>query len=114
MVSEQKIVTYLSAGEIDVIITDEKQFERYASLGYFTNLANELPTEIYSYFSDSFYLATSETDGIPYAAGIYLTDSPVYTETGTIIEKPVVGIVANSKNTENACSFIKYLFKLDK
>lgn len=112
MASEQKFTTYLFANTIDVVITDEAQFSTYAKAGYFTNLADELPTDVYSKLSDSFYLANESESNQMKAFGIYLDKSQVYKKTGTIIEKPVIGIVAGSKQKENAVTFIEYLFQL--
>lgn len=110
MASEQKLTTYLYAKDVDVIITDEAQFAKYADQGYFDNLSDHLPTDLYSDLSDSFYLANEVEGNSINAYGIYLDKSKVYQETGSIIEKPVIGIVANSKNKEYGVEFIRYLF----
>lgn len=110
MVSEQKLATYLAANEIDVIITDEAQFGQYAKLGYFDNLADRLPTNLYSDFSDSFFLSTDPESNSINAYGIYLDQSVVYEQAGSVLEKPIIGIIVNSKHKTAAVDFIRYLF----
>ncbi len=112
MASEQKLTTYVFSNDVDVIITDEAQFKRFARMGYFENLSNQLPTNLYSDFADSFFLA-DDPDGTSYNAyGIYLDDSTVYENLGSILEEPVIGIVANSNRKKNSVDFIRYLFQL--
>lgn len=110
MASEQKLTTYIYAKDVDIIITDEKQFTNYANQGYFDNLSDHLPTDLYSDLSDSFYLANDAEGNSINAYGIFLDKSMVYQETGSIIEKPVIGIITNSKNKGHSVDFIRYLF----
>lgn len=110
--AEQKIATYIYAGQIDVIITDEALFERYASIGYFMDLADCLPTNLYEYFMDSFYMAKQEDDIKEEAYGIRLDDCEFYQNLGTSLKHPVIGVIASSKNVENSVDFIKYLYEI--
>ena len=109
MASEQKLMVYTSANDIDVIITDEEQFKHYQSQGFFDDLSENLPEDLYSKLGDSFYLVNDTKDDSINAYGIYLDGSKVYKETGSVIEKPVIGILANSENKEYGVKFIRYL-----
>lgn len=109
MASEQKLMVYTSAQDIDVIITDEEQFKHYQSQGFFDDLSEHLPTDLYSKLGDSFYLVNDVKDDSINAYGIYLDRSKVYKEAGSVIEKPVIGILANSENKEYSVEFIQYL-----
>lgn len=112
MASEQKLTTYVFSNEVDIIITDEAQFKKFARMGYFENLSNQLPTDLYTDLTDSFLLA-DDPDGSSYNAyGIYLRDDSLYDNLGSIIEEPVVGIVANSNRKSYGVDFIRYLFEL--
>lgn len=112
MASEQRFVTYLSATQIDVIITDETRFKKYVDMGYMESLSDRLPTDLYSDLSDSFYIASTEDDTTEKAYGIYLEESTAYKDLGSVIQKPVIGIVLNSKYKDNSVEFIKYLFDM--
>lgn len=107
--SEQKLSTYIFAKQIDVIIANEEFFANYARFGYFADLADLLPTNLYSYLSDSFYISDTDENKDLNAYGIYLTDNKKYKELDSILEKPVLGIVVNSKYRNNAVDFIEYL-----
>ena len=111
MGSEQKLAVYINAKDVDVIITDEEHFAQYQNQGFFDNLSEHLPTDLYSDLSNSFYLANDTEDNSVNAYGIYLDKSKVYKETGSIMEKPVIGIVTNSGNKEYSVEFIRYLFE---
>lgn len=111
--SEEKLMAYISVNQIDVIIADESDFKRYAELGYFVDLSDQLPTQLYSKLSDKLYFATAEEDTTEEAYGVYLSDSEKYRELGSVIEHPVMGIIANSKYKNNSISFLKYMLDLN-
>jgi hypothetical protein len=112
MASQQKLMTYLYAGEIDVLIAPESSFAQYAAIGYFSKLSDELPTDLFTALSDSYYNTTTEDDTSSSAYGIYLDGAKIYDKSGELIDRPVLGIVVNSKNKENAIELVRYLFNL--
>ncbi|HEX3077417.1 MAG TPA: hypothetical protein VHQ24_11195 [Lachnospiraceae bacterium] len=108
--SQQKIMTYVAAKQLDVIIADEDYFKRLCNAGYFCDLAEQLPADMYSYLSDSYFISTTDESTEQNTYGIYLDKSAVYKSTGSVLDKPILGIVANSPNKDYAQSFIKFLF----
>ncbi|MGB8453947.1 MAG: hypothetical protein WCD89_16675 [Anaerocolumna sp.] len=113
MSSQQKLGTYFFAGQIDVIIAPESVIASYAHLGNLSKLSDELPTDLCSTLADSFYYSDTEEDTASSAYGIYLNGTKIFDKSGELIDKPVLGIVVNSKYKQNAVEFIKYLFDLD-
>lgn len=111
--SIQKLQTYVYVNQIDVIIADESVFKDYAKYGYFDNLTELLPTDLYSKFTNNLYMGSTDDDKEEKAYGIYLTDNNMLRDLGIVSEKPVLGIVANSKYKENSYSFLRYIFHLD-
>ncbi len=111
--SQQKLGTYFYAGQIDVIIAPESAFANYAHLGNFSKLSDELPTYLCTTLADSFYYSETEDSTASSAYGVYLDGAKIYDKKGELIDKPVLGIVANSKYKQNAVEFIKFLFDLD-
>lgn len=107
----EKLSTFLMAKQIDIIIADEETFAKYANLGYFCKLSDQLPTQLFSKLSDHFYLSSTEEDANNSAYGIYLETSSLYGEDYTFYKRPVLGIVVNSEFKENSISFIEYLFE---
>jgi hypothetical protein len=120
MTSLQKLTTYVYAKDIDVIITDEAYFKNLTEQGYFISLTELLPTDIYTELVDKYYTGaiveeddqgeTSTGSEEPY--GIHLDDSTVYKNSGSTMTRPVIGVVSNSPNKDNAIKFIKYLLEL--
>lgn len=116
LANEQKLSTYIFAGEIDIIIAPEADMTNYAKFGTLIKITDQLPTNMVTKFAQNFFYGAVEEDGVmgptsPY--GIYLDDTVVYDNSGKLIEKPVLGIVANSEHDETAIDFINYLFQLD-
>lgn len=111
--SEQKLATYVYTNTLDIIIADEKTFKRYADNGYLIDLTDQLPTELYSYFSNSFFMekAQEDTEENPY--GIYIDNCNFYKNLGSVISKPVIGIIGSSPNKENSIELLKYLYDLN-
>ncbi len=113
LASQQKLVAYIYAGEIDVIIAPESVFSNYTYLGNFSKLTEQLPTDLCTALTDSFYHSATEDDPASSAYGIYLDGAKIYDNNGELIDKPVLGIVANSKYKHNAAEFVRFLFSLD-
>lgn len=120
--SIQKISTYVAAKGLDVIITDETCLNSLIEEGYFISLSDLLPADMYTELADKYYTGSIvETDfegnvvstGPQEPYGIYLDDSKIYTNSGTTIEKPVLGVISNSPNKENTIELIRYLLELE-
>ncbi|BCN29710.1 hypothetical protein [Anaeromicropila herbilytica] len=110
--AREKLQTYVYANQIDVVIADESDFKAYANAEYFDNLADRLPTDLYSKLTDKLYFTNTEDDKSEKAYGIYLTDNQVIRDLGILAKKPVLGIVSNSKYKDNSISFLKYINNL--
>lgn len=108
---QQVLATHIAANEVDVIIAPESEFANYVTYGYFAKLSDELPTDIYSSLTDSFYISSTEEDSTKNAYGIYLTDSNLFKDLKYNGDPYVLGIVANYPHEENTVEFINYLFK---
>lgn len=108
MASEQKMVAYAFSGELDIIIAQEDVFERYAKQGYFINLAEALPSNLYSQFNDTFYMTRAEddTEDIPY--GISIAGYERFENLESYIQNPIIGIMANTKHKSNAVDTIQW------
>lgn len=116
--SIQKMSAQAYSGMLDIVIADEEEFHYFARQGYFMDLAEALPTNLYSHLSDYIYLdqmEREEGDSIEYgeklAYGIYLKDFARFAEMETGMENPVFGIVANTEKRKNAVKTLKYLTK---
>lgn len=106
-----KIDSLLYTKQIDIIITDAKQFNKYASSGYFVNLMDYLPTDLYTDFSNSYYYSSVKDSKEFNPYGIHLTNCEKYENLGTTLDDPILGIVANSNFKDNSAEFIRYLYQ---
>ncbi len=106
----QKLAAYIFAGDIDIIVANEEQFEVYATQDYFSNLQEILPADLYDLVEDSLVYYTSENDGKTLPVGIRLGDSKVYASMNNYQESPLLGIMGNSDYIENAVAAVRYFF----
>lgn len=106
----QRLAAYIFAGDVDIIVADEEQFEVYAVQDYFLNLQEVLPADLYELVKDSIVYYTSENDGRSLPVGIRLGKSPVYASMNNYQEDPLLGIMGNSDYVENAVAAIRYFF----
>ncbi len=113
--SAQKFTAHAFVGDIDIIIAREGLIEAYAEY-YLRPLSDQLPADLYEELSEVYcYVSPIDEEGNrgeekPY--GIYIGD---YTETSPYYgEKVVLAIVGNSKRTDNAEAFVRYLLGREK
>lgn len=114
MGSIQKLQTYMYSGEIDVVIAPESVFQSYARSGYLSKLTDVLPTELLTSFSDSIFNSPTDDNPVAGAYGVYLDKATLFKDISNDADKPVLGILVNSKHQDNGAAFIKYLFDYKK
>lgn len=105
----EKLVVYVAAADIDIMIGPEESLSQYANAGYFTPMSECLPTDLFSILTDNFYYSTTEDSDELTPYGIYLEDYATYDDYGNVVTCPIVCIVANSKYKDNAVTFIESL-----
>ncbi|NLK75785.1 MAG: hypothetical protein GX288_10935 [Clostridiales bacterium] len=113
----QALQVYVANKEIDVIIAPESEFQSLNYIGFFDDLSDQLPTDLYSALTNSFYIASNQDDIDANQAnpekrvyGIYLTDLDLYS---AYTKDPyIIGIVANSNYKHNSVEYIRYLFNI--
>lgn len=115
----QVLMARISANEIDVIIAPESEFISYAKNGYFKDLAEQIPTDIYSKITDQLFLSDTVVEGYEItpedeevnAYGIYINDTTFFQENSYSEDPYILGIMGNSDHTENTLEFIRYLLE---
>ncbi len=108
--SAQKFTAHAFVGDIDIIIAREGLIKEYAGY-YLRPLSDQLPADLYEELSDKYcYARAVDADGnvgeeLPYGfyIGEYAETSPYYGE------QIVLAVVGNSKRTDNAEAFVRYL-----
>lgn len=104
------LVAYVSAGDVDILIAPESQFQQYTNNGFHDKLYDDLPTDLYSELTDYLYVTSTEDDPEENAYGIYLSDTELFREYADNSDPYILGIIINSKHKENAIEFIRMLF----
>ena len=113
----RSFMTYVVAGDMDVIIMPEFLFEAYVA--YYTPLADVLPSDLYEQLSEYFVKAPKRDaqgnvlEGTEQFYGIDITDVSLMQDT-TSEERVILTVVGTSVHTENTVNFIKYLFERSK
>lgn len=115
-------VTHTATGGLDIIICSEEQFEINASRGMLMDLSELLPVDMYEKLSDSILEAcTADEDyetgeityGEPQAFGIDISDSSIYKEFGGYGNSPILCVLVNTPNAENAVKAIDYIAEVE-
>jgi len=126
--SDSQLQAYFYAGTADILITDEKSFQKWGQAEYFYAAEKSDEVNFYKEYDEklqyrSQYVTGEDVlndmekeateaapgDGTEYTCGLYLTDSEKYRQIGGAIEKPVLGISVTAKHLPEAKKFVKYM-----
>lgn len=109
-VTIQKLVAVMASGELDTMVGNENVINHFAEGDCFLDITTILPADLMEQFQDDLYYAKNE-EGETIPVGIYLNDAPQLTKYGYFTEfTPILGVITNSKNTENTIAFIRFLY----
>ena len=112
----RSFMTYVIAGDMDVIIMPESLFQAYVA--YYTPLAEALPTDLYEQLSEYFVKASRQDaqgnilEGTEQFFGIDITNIPLMQDT-MCEERVILTVVGTSSQAENTVKFIQYLFQTE-
>lgn len=115
-------VTHTATGGVDLQICSKEQFEISASRGMLMDLSEFLPEETFQKLSDSIIEARTadedyETGEITYGEmqpfGIDLSESEIYKQFGGYGNEPILCVLINAANPENAIQAIQYLTEIE-
>lgn len=112
-------VTQLTTGTVDLIICTKDYFEQGCNRGYFADLHEFLPEEMYAALEDQIlegsYAVTDDEGEVlsydePLPHGISLTGTTKYTEFGGMLESEdaVLCVTATSTNQENTLKVLSW------
>lgn len=111
-------VTRIGAGSVDLVVCSREDFKNEAEKGYFADLTTVLPEELYESLSGQILDGqTAETDNEgnvisysePMPMGIDVSDSSFLTEYTAYCKDPVLCVLANAPNPENAIKVVSYV-----
>ncbi len=119
--SMQRFMVYTYSGDIDMLISGNAVFERYASQGHMQALDELIDPERLAWFEERGLTYTSqiiETDydgsvlsvGEKHIYGIRLDDITLFNEFTYEKLTPVIGVILTSQKQQEAIDFINFLY----
>lgn len=106
--SIQKLVAQISANEIDLIIMDKAEFNKFSNENMFIDLETLKELDLNSIKYDKLKTENNSASGT-YA--ISVENNKLLQEKGIDTKDKVIGIVASTKNVDKALSVLKWLLK---
>lgn len=121
----QRLLLFISTGELDILIAPQSVFQVFASQGLISPLTDLLTTDRYSSIpvNDLFSCKTLEEDeqGYLHATGplgiygINISNNPLFKDFNpSALQKDplIIGVNSVSENSKNAVSFLQYILDL--
>ena len=111
MQNSQKLTALFSSKTLDVVVSDEANFQFCAAQGCYYDLKEILPEEIYQKYSDYFVEYTVSNTNKTAVYGINLKDSQILQKEGAFDKntEPIFSICVTSKQIDNSIAFLEYL-----
>jgi len=109
MENSQKLTVLFASKTIDVLVSDDKNFEFCCSQGAYMDLKELLPADLYEKYSDKIIMAENPETGEMTAYGIKMEDSEILKREKAFSDSPVLSVSLTTEKKENAILFIKYL-----
>ncbi len=110
-VSLEKSMAVITTGELDIVVGDTDTLDYFARGECLLDITAVLPDDLLTQFADKLYYAKSGENGERIPIGVYVTDSPKLNQYFYYVDKePILGIVINSDNIDNATAFLRYIY----
>lgn len=105
-----KITAMVASKDLDIMITDEEVIDHYSSNGGYLDLEEFLPADLWELVKDDAYY-TKDEDGSVHPFAVNLENSQFHEITNCGLEPAYLGFVNNSKRTDTAVEFLRYLYE---
>ncbi len=120
--SIQRFAVYVYAGDLDMFVSANGIFERYATQGFMIPVKDYLPEDLYNELDAAgllYYASVAKTEydgtvssiGERMAYGINLKELIVFKDFSYEGNMPIIGIMQNSKNIENSVDIITFMLE---
>lgn len=107
----EKTMAVISTGELDVVAGDENTLDYFARSECLHDITEVLPDDLLAKFEDKLYYAKYGESETLTPVGIYVTDAPKLNQyayyTGM---EPILGLIVNADNLDNAIEFLRYIY----
>lgn len=103
----QKLSARVAAGDIDILIVDEKNFQRFAMQGMFERLDSSSNLDLSD--KNAIKIEKGSEDVKSGIYGVRVKDNASLKDMGYSTEDKIVGIVTTSKNKDKGADVLKWL-----
>lgn len=107
--SMAKISALVASRDLDIMISDQENFDHYVALGSFANLEQDLPAELLKLAGDRLVYAADDT-GTTHAYGIDLEGTRFAEESHLTMSPCIMALVSNSTHKDNSAALLGYIF----
>lgn len=107
----EKTMAVISTGELDVVVGDADTLDYFAHSECLHDITTVLPDDLLAKFEDRLYYAKYGESETLTPVGVYVTDAPKLKQYGYFAGmKPILGLIANANNLDNAIEFLRYIY----
>lgn len=107
--SMAKISALVASRDLDIMISDQTNFDHYASLNGFSDLEEELPPDLLELVRDRIIYGKDEA-GVSRAYGISLNGTPFAAKSNLFMEPAIFCVLNNSNRKDNSFALLRYIF----
>ena len=107
--SMAKISALIATQELDVLVTDEENFDRYSGMSGYLDLEQVLPEDLLSSLKDRLCYGTNQ-EGQKGAYAVDISGTKFAQEFGLTLEPAYCSFISNSRHTDTSIAFLHYIF----
>lgn len=112
MAGQMKMMALSAAGDMDLVLFDEENYERYCEGGALENLEELLTEEELAQWSDLLVPGTDKESGTKGMYALQLQDAPVLVKQNAYMGGPVYGaVMVTSQRKDMAVTFLRFLLE---
>lgn len=110
LASQGKLAAIIASGDLDVMISDQVIFQRYAEMDSYLDLETVLPPDLLEIVRDRLLYVKNES-GQSLAYGIDVSGSWLMQSTGIVTEPACFAIMLNTGNLDNCIAMLRFMFE---
>lgn len=108
--SMAKISALVAANDLDIMISDQENFDHYVAMDGFANLEQTLSADVLELVQDRLIYAADST-GATYAYGVDLSGTKFAQDSQLTLSPCILAMVSNSSHKDNSAALIRYIFE---
>lgn len=110
MATQGKLSALIASESLDIMISDEPVFQKYAEMTGYQNLETVLPEDLMDLLQDRLiYAKDASGQTLPYA--IDVTGNWLMKEMGVSTDPAYLSVIVNAHNTDTIVELLRYMFE---